>query len=53
MIDLRKTNRFRTFRKKYRKDEATQEILDYISFLQEQIIELEKKMVNSQSVEEN
>lgn len=45
MIDFTKSNRFKTFRKKYRKDESVQELLDYMCVLENQIIELEKMVV--------
>ena len=51
MINLTKTNRFKTFRKKYRKDEAVQELLDYIRCLEDQIIELEKLVVKERADE--
>ena len=45
MTNITKTNRFKTFRKKYRKDEAVCELLDYICLLEDQITELEKMII--------
>ena len=53
MRSLTKSNRFNTFRKKYMKDPAIKEILEYISILEDQIGQLERMVIALEKKDEN
>lgn len=45
MNRIDKTNRFKNFRNKHRKDDSVNELLDYICLLEDQIEQLEKMVI--------